>query len=550
MQKRLNFFILVVTMLFVVLSVRILYFQTLKREDFTYQVVRQRAIDTTIKIVRGNIYDRNMIPFTNVEEKVHVIVVPNLIKDIGKTIEILSALTEVDKDELKSKLEVKTPLSFVVDDMNIKDIESTNTNPGIKVFKLNKRYGEKSFARHLIGYVNAKDQSGVSGLEKIFNKQLSMDKYQNIAMIGDAVKRFIPGLGYRVTNYMSESQYNGVKLTIDFHIQRIIEEMMDKEIEDGAVVLSDVLTGDILGIASRPNYSQNKIEEHLKSKGSELVNKAFNAYDIGSVFKIVVAAAALEGKVVSTDDMFHCTGFIEVDGMSFGCFSKQNGHGDINFSQAFAQSCNSAFIDVGLKTGYEAIINMAQKFGLGSRVKILDGLEQQSGHMPIKKYVSLREVSNISIGQGEILVTPVQVVDIITTIANQGVRKKINIADAVVSDAGDAIETIKGDASTRVISANTAREIKKMMNEVTITGTGIKANLDEFGGAGGKTGSAETGWIIDGEAKVHAWFAGYFPADNPRYAMVVFKENGRQGGSAAAPVFRKIAEAVIKLNRE
>ncbi len=549
MSNRINNIIFIFTALFIALIIRIHYFQTVKRETYTYQAVKQRAIDTTLKIVRGNIYDRNMIPFTNVEEELHVIAVPNLIKETERASEILTTLTGLEYSYIKSKLGGKEPATFTIVNMNDKYVEDLKENPGIKMLTLSKRYGEFSLSRHLIGYVNAADQSGSSGIEKIFNDTLTMNQHQNIEMIGDASKRLIPGLGYRITNYFSESQNKALRLALDFHLQKIIEEVMDKDIKSGAVILTDVKTGDILALGSRPNFSQNKIGEHLKSNKSELMNKALSAYDIGSVFKIIVAAAALEGRTVSPEHVFNCTGFIEVDGMNFGCFSKQNGHGEIDFRQAFAESCNSVFIDVGLKTGYKAIVDMARRFGLGSSNNVIDGLAQQGGYIPSKKYISLRETANISIGQGEILVTPIQIVDLVMTIANDGIKKKINVVDAVISNTGDILESFRKKDDRRIISASTAQVIKEMMHDVTVKGTGVKANLDEYGGIAGKTGSAETGWVVDGEAKVHAWFAGYFPVDSPKYAMVVFAEDGRQGGSAAAPVFREIAERVISLNR-
>jgi peptidoglycan glycosyltransferase/penicillin-binding protein 2 len=135
----------------------------------------------------------------------------------------------------------------------------------------------------------------------------------------------------------------------------------------------------------------------------------------------------------------------------------------------------------------------------------------------------------------------------ITTIANNGIRKKLNLVDAVVTDEGDIVKLIRREEDSRVISEEVAKEIQAMMHETTISGTGKNANLDEYGGSAGKTGSAETGWIVNGEAKVHAWFAGFFPVHHPKYAVVVFVENGRQGGLAAAPVFKEIGEKILDM---
>jgi len=232
--------------------------------------------------------------------------------------------------------------------------------------------------------------------------------------------------------------------------------------------------------------------------------------------------------------------------MAFACH-KTEGHGSLNFLQGFSQSCNPVFIHTGLNLGYNTIIRMAKRFGFGMSLELYDGMQQQSGNIPEKKYTSSREIANISIGQGEILVTPLQVVDMITAIANNGVRKKLNLVDAVVTNEGNIVKIIRREEDSRAISEEVAKKIQTMMHEATISGTGKNANLDEYGGAAGKTGSAETGWIVNGETKVHAWFAGFFPVNQPKYAAVVFVENGRQGGTAAAPVFKEIGEKILDM---
>lgn len=546
---RINIIVLFITILFLGIIGRLYYLQIVQKDDLIVKATRQRAINTTLKMVRGNIYDRNMISFTDTEQKLYIIVIPNYFKSFEKISQQIAELTGYSVGEISAMLEQEKPVTFIVDHYSEQDIDEKFQHPGVKLVRLSKRYGEKSLARHIIGYVNDKDQIGYSGIEKVFDKELTVNKSQSIGMIGDAIKRSIPGLGYRVTNCFNEHNNTGVRLTLDYHIQESVEDVLDKEIKSGAVVVTDIKTGDVLALASRPNYSQNNITLYIDSEGSELVNKALSAYDLGSVFKIIVAAAALEQKVVTPQTLFHCTGSIDVDGKQFNCSISGDGHGRIDFIHAFAYSCNSSFIDVGLKTGYKPIVNMARRFGFGKPVELFDGLQQQSGYIPDNRYVSPREIANISIGQGEILVTPIQVVDMVTTIANNGVRKKLNIVDALVNDEGNVIQELRKENDTRIIHSTIAKKIQKMMQEVTISGTGKKANLQQYGGAAGKTGSAETGWVVNGQTKVHAWFAGYFPVDNPKYAMVVFVENGRWGGSAAAPIFGEIAKRIMQLNR-
>ncbi len=548
--NRLRGIAIIITILVIIIIGRLANLQIIQNEELSRQAVKQRAVETTLKEFRGNIYDRNMIPFTDTEDRIYIIVIPNLFKSFDEISTALSELSGYKKSQVLEILEDRKPVTFVIDNYKERDVESRFQYPGVKIISSSKRYGDHSLARHVIGYISDKDQIGDAGIEKAFNEELHIQKSQSIAMIGDAMKQSIPGLGYRVTNTHYDTSHIGVKLTLDYHIQKIVEDVMDENISEGAVIVTDIATGDILALASRPNYLQSNIENHIQSSGSELVNKAFSAYDLGSIFKIIVTAAALETRTVTPQTLFNCTGKIMVDGKEFRCSLKEEeGHGEIDFIQAFAYSCNASFIDIGLKLGYKPIVNMARRFGFGTDVDLSVDLVQKQGYIPDNMYVSSREIANISIGQGEILVTPLQVVDMITTIANDGVRKRLNIVEAVVSDNGDVKREVYRKDNTRIINADIAKEIQKMMHQVTISGTGYRANMEEYGGIAGKTGSAETGWAVEGETKVHAWFAGYFPVDNPQYAMVVFVENGRWGGTAAAPVFKDMAEQIIKLNR-
>jgi len=544
--KRVNFIVILILFLFTCIIGKLIYLQVIKKEQLTLEVTSQRALETRLKPIRGNIYDRNMIPFTETEQKDYAVIIPNFFSDFQWVSGMLSKFTDYSAEEIHGMLTEGKPVVLMLNDSYTDSVDAQLQVPGIEVVKLGVRYGEHSLARHVIGYINHMDNSGYTGIEKAFDRYLATDKYQAIGMISDASKRSIPGLGYKIVNGLNESHNVGVRLTLDYHIQKIVEEVMDRQIRSGAVIVTDVTTGNIVALASRPNYSQNHVAEYLNHTGDELMNKAFFAYDAGSVFKIVVSAAALENNIVNFDTPFQCNGFVDVDGMAFACH-KTEGHGSLNFLQGFSQSCNPVFIHTGLNLGYNTIIRMAKRFGFGMSLELYDGMQQQSGNIPEKKYTSSREIANISIGQGEILVTPLQVVDMITAIANNGVRKKLNLVDAVVTNEGNIVKIIRREEDSRAISEEVAKKIQTMMHEATISGTGKNANLDEYGGAAGKTGSAETGWIVNGETKVHAWFAGFFPVNQPKYAAVVFVENGRQGGTAAAPVFKEIGEKILDM---
>ncbi len=263
----------------------------------------------------------------------------------------------------------------------------------------------------------------------------------------------------------------------------------------------------------------------------------------------MVATAVFELGIISEDDMFLCQGFIDVDGQIKKCASyNSGGHGALSFSSAFASSCNTVFIETGLRLGYKDIIEYARKFGLGQSLGFdAYGFTEDPGLIPYKSYTSKREIANLSIGQGDILATPLQVANLINIIANDGVKKQINIVDSIIDNNGNIIKKVKTINSQTVLSKNASQRVKKLMSKVLKEGTGMNANVDQYGGGGGKTSSAETG-IYNGEEQIiHAWFGGYFPEDNPKYVMAIIIENGKTGSQVAAPLFGEVASEITKM---
>jgi len=413
---------------------------------------------------------------------------------------------------------------------------------GISVVYSFARFDQESVARHVIGYLSRKDQIGQNGIEKFYEDVLKENVQSSIGFVADAGKNLVKGLGYRINK--GNSVDKDVVLTLDYHIQKIVEDVMEKNNIKGAVVVEDVNTGDIAAIASKPDFDQNNVENYLQSEDNALYNRAVAAYNLGSVFKIVDAAALLEAPDIAQEN-YDCLGYIRLGSLEFKCSSYgEGGHGIVDLTQAFAKSCNPYFINIGQKIGYPRLISMAQKFGLGSATGIKEqGIGEASGKLPsLGTYYSSGDIANFSIGQGVMMATPLQVADIVATIANGGIKNRVNIVDFIMDHDGNKLRDVRVKEGHRIISKETAEKVKSLMEAVTDYGTGTTARLEEFGGAAGKTGSAETG----NKDIVHAWFAGYFPRIEPRYAISVLVENGQYGGKVAAPIFAEIAQEIIK----
>ena len=268
----------------------------------------------------------------------------------------------------------------------------------------------------------------------------------------------------------------------------------------------------------------------MRSDTGELVNKVTQGeYPPGSIFKLVVAAAALEAGC-DPDMQFTCSGAETVNGHSVSCETGgEYGHGEITMEEAMAYSCNCAFIQLGQKTGAESIIAMAEKLGLGNVV--LEGYPgEKEGNLMTVRQSSGAAITNLSIGQGETLVTPLQVANMMSIIANDGVDTGLSLI----------MEKEKEDEGIRCLNSETVTALQKMMDAVIEYGTA--SELDITVPAGGKTGSAES--MQGGKEVIHGWMTGYFPTEDPEYTVTVFIENGRTGKGSAGPVFSEVTEYI------
>lgn len=523
--------------LFVGLMIRFAYIQFFSTSTLAEAAFKQRLSNNSVETLRGNILDRNRIPFTNRSQKYSVLIKPAYMPKSESEREKVSKALGLQPEVLDNLGSKSSPVILPADKTASNAIADMESDWVTVLHSLN-RYDSGTLAKHVLGYLNRKDRVGQAGLEKVYENELRDSSSYEIGTVTDAAKTPIKGLGYRMKTSGSDKKIS-VQLTLDYHIQKIVEEIMDRNSVSGAVVIEDVATGDILAMASRPDFDPDAVENYLGSSGKELFNKATAAYNLGSVFKIIDVAAMYEYTDIIPENYF-CEGAIDINGLQFKCSSYlSGGHGEIGLEQAFAMSCNTYFINLCQKIGYKNLIGMAQQFGLAEGTGIADqGVSEAKGSLPpLKGYFSQADIANLAIGQGVLLATPLQVADIVATVANGGIKNRVNIVDSLVDEDGRVIKEIHVKEGHRIISRETADKIRSLMEAVTSYGTGTAAGMEYYGGAGGKTGSAETGT----SGVVHAWFSGYFPTTQPKYSVTVFIENGQYGGKAAAPIFSEIA---------
>lgn len=541
------FFILKIFFIIIfMLTLRIFYLQLFKGPGLSHEAYSQRLENIKLTKPRGNILDRNNIPFTNRDKQVFVVIKPVCLDKEVEKLKKVCDLLNIDYSILKKDIKfTRKPIIFETDEKTGEYLSHLHIR-GVSVLFSLKRYKD-AVAAHVLGYLNKADGVGETGIEKFYEEILRYDTKRSVAIVTDAKNNPVHGLGLRKFTKNSIKKMLNVKLTLDYHIQKIISDIMEKYAVKGAVVIEEVISGNIIAMVSKPDFDPDNVDKFLESSNNELFNRAVASYSPGSVFKIIDTAQIFESDIYS--GYYYCDGVLKLGNIDFKCYSYRNGgHGWLNLAEAFALSCNTYFIDMGIKIGCRNIIDMAAKFGFGKSTGIIEqGIDESFGNIPDKsRYLTDGDTANISIGQGEILVTPLQVADMVATIANGGIKNKINIVDSIVDNNGNKVRNLKYSEGKRIISRDTSEKLKYLMEHVVNYGTGKKAAIDEYGGAGGKTGSAETGQYINREKVIHAWFAGYFPGENPEYSMTVFVENGKSGGDVAAPIFAEIAEIIMK----
>lgn len=548
--KRIRITLFIFLAIFSCLLTRLFYIQIIGGSFLTSEASAQRVNNVRIESARGDFLDKNGIKLTSRTQKITAVLKPALLRDQPQAIYQLCRILGLEQEKTMDEIQRRNTPILVEIDQETKALISSMKLEGVSFVNSMSRYNTDTKAKHLLGYLNKVDNIGINGLEKLFEKTLNYGKDDRIAVITDGSNDLIAGLGYRIIkDDVKKNSKLDIKLTLDYHIQDIIEKALDSRNLTGAIVVEDVKTGDIVGICSKPDFDPNDIEKYLTNNKRPLFNRAVAQYNIGSVFKLVDLAAVFEQQP-DYNMVFNCPGYIQLADTEFKCSSyKAGGHGTVDINNALAKSCNAYFINMSLDLGADLILNMSKKLGLGENTALTkQGIDEARGIIPsIADLKNPGDVANMSIGQGQVMATPVQVADMVATIANGGIKNNVNIIDSIVNSSGNKVRDLREMAQERVLSKASADRIIALMEGVVSDGTGKKANMDEFGGAGGKTGSAETGQYIDGEKIIQAWFAGYFPAGSPKYSAAVFIEDGKSGGEAAAPIFAEIGSEIMKL---
>jgi penicillin-binding protein 2 len=563
-QKRVLILMLTFLLIGSCLLVKIGYYQIAKGPEIAQKATAMRSRQVELKeYSRGDILDQNFLPLTGIKSTIAVYCLPremgrnNIMPNnnvpgsseeaLTRAAQVLAEIIEeMDSQEIYTKLKqaLKSGKSFVRIATDLKPEEADRINSsqlsGVVVAPVIKRYHEDGFLAHLLGYSSVGENSeGISGLEKLYNSILRGNTSSSeLTSVLDARGIAIKGLMFKLRNEQ-ESHLGDVVLTIDKRVQEIVEKVMNDQIKTGAVVVMDVESKEVLAMASRPTFNPYEVDKIVDDgENSSLNNRVLMAYHPGSLFKILVAAAALEEKLIDTEEKFTCTGeYAFKSSVAIPCW-QENGHGIIDFSQAFALSCNPTFIEIGLRLRSDGLMNYANRLHLTD--KRLLGYGDYNGG----SFISIENVDpaigNACLGQQGVMLTPLQICNLVATIADDGQYGPPVLVRFTVDLEGRK-KVISRPAKEQVLSLQTAQAVQMLMHKVVSEGTGKNASLYQVGVAG-KTATSQTGnFDSDGAEILNTWFAGFFPTDNPRWAIVVLAEGGKSGAENAAPAFKEIA---------
>lgn len=569
-KRRMIYFLIGASIILAFLIFRVAWIQFINGEELQNLAYEQQTLDRKINPKRGTIYDSNMVPIAVSSTVYTVTVNPTNIENNNKEkiAQKIAQIFNLDYDTILKRIKKRSSIETIVRRQEKEKVDELSKwlidnklSQGINIDEDTKRYYPyNDFASHIIGFCGS-DNQGLEGLEAKYDNILSGEKGR-ITKVKDASGKDVAGT---VEQYTSAVDGKAIVSTIDIGIQSIVEKYIeeaciDNVCTDGAnVLVMEPSTGNILAMATYPNYNLNKpyeiVDENLKNIWDSLSNseksknlqamwrnKAIaDTYEPGSTFKLVTASAALEEGITTTDKAgeFSCTGSITIAGTRIRCWRYYRPHGSQSLREALMNSCNPIFIGLGQKLGVETYYTYLEKFGFLGKTGI-DLPGEAKGIFLDKSKVGPVELATISFGQ-RFEVTPIQMITMVSTIANGGKRMKPRLVKQIVDSQTGEITEIEPECTGTAISGKTASDVLSMMESVVSQGTGKNAKVAGFR-VGGKTGTSEDGVNTN---KYVTSFIGVAPISNPKITILITLynptgEGGHQGGGVAAPIAGQI----------
>lgn len=553
---RIKYVMFIVFICFLLIILRVFYVQIFQYNKLKTLAESLWSRNLPITADRGIIFDRNGKELASNITTTSLVLIPNQIKEKEKekVTKDLSNILGVEYEEMFKHVSKKTSIERVHPEgrqlsYDVADKIDALGYDGVYLVKESKRYYPyDNLLSHTLGYVGI-DNQGLSGLELYYDDYLTGEN--------GAIKYFSDGKGNKLElSEVYEQPQNGINitLTIDLDIQLAIENELNNLVSqynpDNALVIAmDPNNGEILGMASRPDFDSN----NYKNYSTEVINRnlpIWMTYEPGSTFKIITLASSIEEKAVNIfEDNFYDSGSVKVGGATIHCW-KHGGHGLQTYLQVVENSCNPGFVNLGLKLGKNTLFGYINKFGFGEKTGIdLNG--ESNGILFSLDKVNDLELATTAFGQG-ISVTPIQQVSAVSAAINGGYLYTPYIVSSFSEpETNTVIKKNEKILKRQVISEETSKLVRFALENVVAHGSGKNAYVENYR-VGGKTGTAQK--VNNGAYMVGNYilsFIGFMPADDPKVILYVAVDNPKgivqYGGTVAAPIARNIFESIISI---
>jgi len=565
-KKIMTVFFLCAGML-VLLFVRLLYLMVFESGHYSELANELHERERSIKAARGRILDANGTIIADNKTVCTISVIHNQIKDKEKVIEVLCEELNLSEDYVTKRVEKYSSIERIKSnvDKEIGDRIREYNLDGVKVDEDYKRYYPyDSLASKVLGFTGA-DNQGIIGLEVIYEEYLNGTE-GTILTVTDAKGVELPEAGERRIEPIAG---NDLYLSLDMNIQSYATQlayqaMETKQADSVSILVMNPKTGEMLAMVNVPEFDLNNpytlpetmlIDKMWQStegvpaeKEQELLNQMWrngcinDTYEPGSTFKIITAAAGLEEGVVTPEDTFSCPGFVVVEDRKIRCH-KVGGHGGENFVQATMNSCNPAFVTVGLRIGAKSYYNYFREFGLLNKTGI--DLPGEAGTIMHKlDNIGEVELATISFGQS-FQITPIQLMTTVSSIINGGNRITPHFGLKVTDENGELVEEFAYEVEQGIVSEETSETMKMMLEKVVSEGGGINGQVEGYR-IGGKTATSQT--LPRGSGRYISSFIGFAPADDPEVIALAIINNPQgvyYGGQIAAPIVRQLFENIL-----
>jgi len=528
-----------------------------------YKLAEENAAKTIPSLApRGIIYDRYGRILAENRPVFFVQIMPHLLdKDLKLKEQVLSRLENLLKQKIDYQVSAVQPV-IIKENIPLETVvrieEQKEELKGVVVGSRPLRfYPFGTAASHLLGYVGEieadelkrlkekgyqlGDIVGKDGIEKYYEEELKGSNG------GQKVEVDVYGKPVRLLESFDPIAGSDLKLTIDLDLQIAAEKALGNR--EGAVVILDPKTGEILALVSHPNYDPNRVWEALKHGRHPFMNRALATYPPGSIFKVITLTAALEEKLTHPGEVFYCPGYYLIGQRKARCW-KESGHGHLTVEEGLVQSCDVVFYELGRRLGPERLARYARFYGLGERLGI-DLPQEKRGLVPTEEWKRqvLREPwyegdsINYGIGQGFLQVTPLQMAAVYGAAAT-GKRVKPFLVSEIRKHNGQVIYQVSSSKGEPLPFAKETLEVlRKALKAVVDRGTGIAARMTEVS-VSGKTGTAQNPGLP------HAWFLCYAPSEAPEIVIASFVAHGEHGDRAAAYVARDILKFYFDRKKE